>query len=97
MTNVSPPAGAHAHRVSFPWEPSVQRPHEGLNAAGLHSAFAHHHIETSAVDTNAEADPSTDAGFPRTRTSSTGQGPDVGAYRRKVGFETFDKSTVSWW
>ncbi|OCF77991.1 universal stress protein [Kwoniella mangroviensis CBS 8886] len=30
------------------------------------------------------------AGFPRTRTNSSGQGPNDGKYRRKVGFEAFE-------
>jgi hypothetical protein len=92
-TDISPPSGAHTHRVAFPWEPTTHRSHDGVNNAGLHSAFAHHGNE-SAVDERDEPATGNTAGFPRTRTSSSGQGPDVGAYRRKVGFETFDKSTV---
>ncbi|OCF34441.1 universal stress protein [Kwoniella heveanensis BCC8398] len=33
---------------------------------------------------------SSSAGFPRTRTNSSGQGPNDGKYRRKVGFEAFE-------
>ncbi len=95
--DLSPPAGAHTHRVAFPWEPSTHRSHDTVNSTGLHSAFAHHgpsSTQDSALEERDGPPTSATAGFPRTRTSSSGQGPDVGAYRRKVGFETFDKSTV---
>lgn len=69
----------HSHQS---YSGHVQFP-DGTNDAPLHSAMAHsgHHPHEKS------------AGFPRTRTSSSGgNGTVSGGYRRKVGFEAFEEA-----